>query len=208
MSRKSKSSAADSSSRKSRSRKTRAAAAAPPPPPPSAPSSAAPASSEDRQSYSDTFDVAIAREEIDRVRGDRCRINKLGCWCGTHRSGYTRLQIHPPNCGCMPPNLRHEKNHRSTCKTKDYKLHIVAFVSTGQRHDPHLQISHLCHNEKCYNPENLDQESAKDNNGRKKCLGPNVVISGELTNLCPHKPPCILPRVRRNATRAKKNQYV
>lgn len=47
-----------------------------------------------------------------------------------------------------------------------------------------FQISHLCHNERCYNPFHLAFETAADNTGRNGCCG---------GPFCGHSVPCLRP---------------
>lgn len=61
------------------------------------------------------------------------------------------------------------------------------------------QVSHLCHNPTCINPDHLIVETQSENEARKECANKiNVVtdIGGKRYYLpakaCPHTPNCIL----------------
>ncbi|KAK9327452.1 zinc-binding loop region of homing endonuclease, partial [Lipomyces starkeyi] len=70
-----------------------------------------------------------------------------------------------------------------------------------------FDISHLCHNAKCFNPEHIIVESATNNNRRRTCNGQKVIVYGNFTyHPCTHdgvekKRKCILPTLRLEAGR-------
>ncbi|KAK9249046.1 zinc-binding loop region of homing endonuclease-domain-containing protein, partial [Lipomyces tetrasporus] len=42
-----------------------------------------------------------------------------------------------------------------------------------------FDISHLCHNRKCFNPEHLVVESRRTNNRRQSCNGRKILVAGD-----------------------------
>lgn len=77
-----------------------------------------------------------------------------------------------------------------------YLLHKISFVATmGRSARPGMQISHICDNRRCFNPDHLVEESPEDNNGRKGCPG-NIYCPDHnwmIAALCRHQPECIRP---------------
>ncbi|KAK9483444.1 zinc-binding loop region of homing endonuclease-domain-containing protein [Lipomyces starkeyi] len=68
-----------------------------------------------------------------------------------------------------------------------------------------FDVSHLCHNGKCFNPEHLIVESTTNNLRRRSCNGQKVISYGNFTyHPCPHDGveemrKCILPTLRLEA---------
>ncbi|KAK9243106.1 hypothetical protein V1506DRAFT_555654 [Lipomyces tetrasporus] len=68
-----------------------------------------------------------------------------------------------------------------------------------------FDVSHLCHNGKCFNPEHIIVESTTNNLRRRSCNGHKVITYGHFTyHPCPHggvekMRKCILPTLRLEA---------
>lgn len=118
------------------------------------------------------------------------KTNSISCWLSQKSTnkkgdkGYIKCKLP----GATGPNRR-----------KEEYIHILSIIADGRSTDlcTSKQVSHLCHNPKCFNPKHLIVESQANNLDRNKCKGwtwikyPN---SGDLTfNPCQHKPQCILP---------------
>jgi len=120
-------------------------------------------------------------------------------------SGYTQIQ---PQCATSGQRSR----GRSGKKYRPFKgenheigrilTHQLAFfASTGNRPSRDEDVSHLCHNRRCFNAEHLVIESHAANMSRQRCLG---TIEGDLpcvccgsthrqeVNVCKHTPKCII----------------
>lgn len=62
------------------------------------------------------------------------------------------------------------------------------------------EVSHLCHQTKCLQPEHVCVETAREHDDRDACKGKEIVIAcfgnhQATRNPCTHEPPCILPIV-------------
>ena len=126
--------------------------------------------------------------------------NGLGCWLSTlspaHRNGYVKVNLRntrrPPTgdavIGCNP------------------FLHQLAVVAKGQGLQLLMtgrgkEVSHLCHNGSCFNPDHLVVEDQRLNHSRQRCAGTFEVQCpcGTAFNPCPHREEdpmrfaCILP---------------
>ncbi|KAK9257538.1 zinc-binding loop region of homing endonuclease-domain-containing protein, partial [Lipomyces tetrasporus] len=72
-------------------------------------------------------------------------------------------------------------------------------MTLGRRGRSTYDISHLCHNSKCFNPEHLIVESGTNNRRRKICNGQKILVhDGFSYHPCPHGKveklrKCILP---------------
>lgn len=152
-----------------------------------------------------------------RLRADRqaaaeneeSKWKNLGCWMrardSNHPYGYTKVNLrntyHPSreprvHIGCQP--FRHQ-------------LGVVA-AGLGQNllrttgADATDDVSHLCHNHRCFNPDHLVVESKGMNQRRGVCVGQYMVkirSDGTIYNPCTHDREehyvaCILPRVEFN----------
>jgi len=70
--------------------------------------------------------------------------------------------------------------------------HYINTAELPQAASPKLDVSHLCHNKKCFNPTHLTRESVEANCSRDHCLC-SVKVGDRLINLCRHQPPCLAP---------------
>ncbi|OAQ62789.1 zinc-binding loop region of homing endonuclease domain-containing protein [Pochonia chlamydosporia 170] len=121
--------------------------------------------------------------------------NDIGCFLfqgSRNQDDYSLIKAKPQDC-------RHLTGRQGN---KSYLLHIIAWISRTQRSqalDQHgnintrYQISHLCGNRNCFNPQHLHEEEATVNNRRRYCGDPVVCMEHghELVNLCKHIPRCI-----------------
>lgn len=121
--------------------------------------------------------------------------NSTGCWLSSKapdkERGYIKTKV-----PFMRPN--------GSSKHEPY-LHVLAFFSacsSPQREGIRLlmerngeQISHLCHNKTCFNPDHLVRESAAQNRSRNDCRSFKKVKCPNCAHEwcpCPHEIPCIL----------------
>ena len=155
------------------------------------------------------LDPAWARQKLidDRnstAEGQDWRWASLGCWMKwgetTHNYGYTKI------------NLRNTVRPGTTEKINVQPFrHQLAVVASGYgqnllRTSPvsgNDEVSHLCHNQQCFNPEHVIVESQELNKARRSCVGAFVTkckASGTVFHPCLHGASenfvdCILPRV-------------
>ncbi len=81
--------------------------------------------------------------------------NATDCWittAGAPRDAYWRISI--------GPGVNHYLVHHIS----------LAFYYQPLPNNKKMQVSHLCHNRRCFNPKHLFVESVANNNLRKKCL--------------------------------------
>lgn len=77
-----------------------------------------------------------------------------------------------------------------------------------------FQVSHLCHNPRCFNPDHLIVEESARNIARNMCKGHEIVeFAGLRYHPCPHgqngrHPPCLLPTRRIDRPGIYSNQRV
>ncbi len=72
------------------------------------------------------------------------------------------------------------------------KHHYFERVSQLENSSEVLQVSHLCGQARCVNPNHLCLESAKVNNSRKGCLGLVTCLGcGTSMSACTHHPRCV-----------------
>jgi len=121
--------------------------------------------------------------------------NSKGCWLSSktkHSRGYvrTKIPIRRPNGYKYEPYL-HVVAFLSDCREIDRKRILNEWDEAAD--DP-AQISHLCHNKACFNPDHLVNEGGDANNDRNMCKKLKIIICecGRHHNPCPHEPPCIL----------------
>lgn len=103
-----------------------------------------------------------------------------------------RCWMKTPDANRYPKvNLRNTRHHTGvgTYDTQAF-LHHLAVIAKGSGgklrsvlHDPvdgeQYQVSHLCHNERCFNPDHVEIEAAVVNQARKACAGTrNINCSG------------------------------
>ncbi|KAK9359532.1 zinc-binding loop region of homing endonuclease-domain-containing protein [Lipomyces starkeyi] len=139
-----------------------------------------PAPDLDYEATEDTDATACKFEQITPIMAQKL-VHKypvittdLGCW----ELGYGRVNIKP---------LRELGVHP--------KLHQLAVIATNRGDElkktldssRSFDVSHLCHNGKCFNPEHLIVESSTNNLRRTRCNGHKVITYGSFTyHPCPH----------------------
>lgn len=72
---------------------------------------------------------------------------------------------------------------------KKYYVHVIAAIRRHKRVPIAQQeeVSHLCHNRKCFNPSHLEYESGPINKSRGCC----ALFKDVSGYKCPHEPTCI-----------------
>ncbi|KAK9365153.1 zinc-binding loop region of homing endonuclease-domain-containing protein [Lipomyces kononenkoae] len=133
----------------------------------------------------------MAKELLDKYRA---LTTELGCWESNLKAchGYCSIRLR-------------------RLRTNPF-LHQLALIADGRSAelkmtlDSHVfDVSHLCHNGKCFNPGHLIVESRQNNLRRKVCAGHRVVLYRDLEhNPCLHGEvekmrKCILPLLRLEA---------
>jgi Zinc-binding loop region of homing endonuclease len=122
----------------------------------------------------------------------------LGCWQSklkaSHRNGYTRVNLR---------NTFTEDNRKLNVQPYLHQLALIATDRLDQLSatlgNSRYQISHLCHNGKCFNPDHLVVESSRNNKKRNSCQGHQIIVHKEMTyHPCAHgrveaRRKCILP---------------
>lgn len=118
-----------------------------------------------------------------RVKREKRIVGKAGCW------------VHPNK-----PNNKGYVQVAKDISKKVYTHHLavrMVFGSDEVPTDRNQNVSHLCGNSSCCNPEHLVVESAEANHARKNCC---VVRSVTCpcgcqhtfdVSVCEHTPPCI-----------------
>lgn len=85
----------------------------------------------------------------------------------------------------------------------EYYIHHLALIAANRQQDLQgvsegKQVSHLCHNRTCFQPDHLVVEDAKVNRERNKCQGWTWITCpcgcNYKFNPCTHSPQCILPQ--------------
>lgn len=127
--------------------------------------------------------LAEATELWTRLKAEKEITGKAGCW------------IHP--------NKPNDKGYVQIAKDSDKKVYThhlavrMVFGSDAVPKDRNRNVSHLCNNASCCNPDHLVVESSDDNHARKNCP-----VSRQVTcpcgcnhsfavSVCSHTPPCI-----------------
>lgn len=112
--------------------------------------------------------------------------SKTGCWVPNNLSpnadGYYQIQVYPNGSGTGRTNQR------------GVLLHRVSFVARyGRDCAANMQISPLCGNRGCFNPDHIREEDPVTNNSRKGCAGKvECPWHGHIiADVCSHQPPCI-----------------
>jgi hypothetical protein len=103
--------------------------------------------------------------------------------------------------GCVLHNKaikeRYPKMKAPGIGRSEYYIHHLVVRSKGEKIDRSMEVSHLCHQKRCINPDHIIQETGKANRARQCCkmLKPFSFICscGEITNIwsCPHQPQCL-----------------
>ncbi|KAK9493432.1 zinc-binding loop region of homing endonuclease-domain-containing protein [Lipomyces doorenjongii] len=138
----------------------------------------------------DQITPIMAQKLVDRYRAIT---TDLGCWESDlkgRRLGYVHVSSLYRSLGVSP------------------SLHQLAVIATNRGDElmmtmdrsgrSRFDVSHLCHNGKCFNPKHLIVESSTNNLRRRSCNGHKVITYGNFTyHPCPHdevdKMKCILP---------------
>ncbi|KAK9371928.1 zinc-binding loop region of homing endonuclease-domain-containing protein [Lipomyces chichibuensis] len=118
------------------------------------------------------------------------------------------------NIGCWQARLRGDKDGHIRITVKRIFgehhpfLHQIALIATDRRGQltatlgsRRYDVSHLCHNARCFNPEHLIVESSRHNQERRTCNGHKIIVhEGLIYHPCSHgrveaMHKCILPVV-------------
>lgn len=108
------------------------------------------------------------------VEGDETKVLELECW-----------EINPakPPNGFRYQGTKYQYDLRSHNNTRPIAWK-VPFLDHPNYNDPDSTLSHLCHNEKCYNWKHHCLENLAYNKARNGCPG---------GRFCFHTPLCIVP---------------
>jgi len=113
--------------------------------------------------------------------------------------------------GCfLCQKARNKGKNKGWIKTKligsgekdEYYIHYLALIRANRSQElenmtKDHQVSHLCHNPRCFNEKHLIVEHKKSNLERNKCKNWTWVSApccGKKFNPCLHNPQCILPK--------------
>ncbi|KAK9489249.1 zinc-binding loop region of homing endonuclease-domain-containing protein, partial [Lipomyces doorenjongii] len=137
------------------------------------------------------FDKITQTMANELVRSYHHRTTSLGCWesnCRPRRLGYVYVDVRRGACRLTPG------------------LHQLALIAGNRRDELKVtldsnsfDISHLCHNNICFNPEHLIVESRLNNRRRQACNGHDILVhDGFSYHPCSHgvvekMRKCILP---------------
>ncbi|KAK9236995.1 zinc-binding loop region of homing endonuclease-domain-containing protein [Lipomyces kononenkoae] len=147
----------------------------------------------DNDADADTFKHNHITQEMaqELVHNYRAITTDLGCWMATlkpDQNGYCRV-------------------HLRKLKVRPF-LHQLALIADNRLAElkktlrsTSLDISHLCHNSSCFNPEHLLVESRLQNIRRQTCVGHNVILHRDFEfHPCRHGGiKCLLPVLRLEA---------
>ncbi|KAK9481776.1 zinc-binding loop region of homing endonuclease-domain-containing protein [Lipomyces starkeyi] len=140
----------------------------------------------------DQITPRIAQELINKYR---VTISDLGCWVSTLKPdtmGYCRAKLRKLQCR---PFL-----HQLALIADNRAVELETTLGSNS-----FDVSHLCHNSKCFNPGHLIVESRQNNLRRRTCVGHKVVLYGSFEcHPCRHGEvekmrKCILPLLRLGA---------
>ncbi|KAJ5577370.1 zinc-binding loop region of homing endonuclease [Penicillium hispanicum] len=144
----------------------------------------------------------LERQRDGQAEQESLRGRQLGCWMSQERTG------HP--YGYTKINLRNTKRPGTNVEigVQPYR-HQLAIVAAGlgqnlvrtTRDNSTDEVSHLCGNHRCFNPDHVVVEPKAMNRQRWACGGAWIVrtADGTVYNPCPHRAEapwreCILPR--------------
>jgi len=117
------------------------------------------------------------------------KTNSIGCF----------LAQKTPNKGKDSGWIKCKVGGRKT----EYYIHHLSLLTSDRGNElkgvkDGQQVSHLCHERTCFNPDHLTVEDAVKNRARNKCISWTWITCpcgcGHEFNPCPHSPSCILPR--------------
>jgi hypothetical protein len=140
----------------------------------------------------DQITPRIAQELINKYRATT---SDLGCWVSTLKPdimGYCRAKLRKLQCR---PFL-----HQLALIADNRAVELETTLGSNS-----FDVSHLCHNSKCFNPGHLIVESRQNNLRRRTCVGHKVVLYGSFEyHPCRHGEvekmrKCILPLLRLGA---------
>jgi len=108
-------------------------------------------------------------------------------------------------CCLIPAGIgiaANDAGYRRVCyEGKRVTCHVLVYETVHQNAnaelDAHFEVSHLCGQPGCCNPQHLTKEDRKSNIARRGCLG-LVRIEGtdSWINACRHDPPCCVSSAR------------
>jgi hypothetical protein len=149
---------------------------------------------------------------------DLGQANDLGCWFGqtapSHRNGYVKINLR---------NTRRQGGNSGFIGVQPF-AHQLAVVASGRGYmlnavaqpDHRFNVSHLCHNPGCFNPQHCVVEESSVNRLRNQCQA-SVILElpdGTVYNPCPHwnmgsrRMACILPTVNLRGDGRWQGRYI
>lgn len=137
-----------------------------------------------RLNYNEEIGNQRAKSIIQKKRSESSTNNK-DCWLfegSKNTDGYAQVFMKPNSC------LKFVGRKAQ----KAFLLHIVAQLSKSEQNQTTDNVSHLCNERACFNPDHLVNESPKNNNSRKGC--PGTIFCNHcsmISYICPHSPECI-----------------
>lgn len=158
--------------------------------------------------------VDFARSQLQRIRS-ATRRNDLDCWMtdnvAAHETGYVKVNLRntqrPGGGGKIGVS---PWAHQLAIVAKGRGARLQAVAGGG------FNVSHLCHNAGCFNPEHVDVEEAEVNRARNSCQTSVVFTAPDGTTFhpCPHhslgslRRSCILPRINVQNDGRFRRQYL
>lgn len=131
----------------------------------------------------------IARATIEHLQASKTVYTASGCW--EAQTGLSGTSLYPQ---VQPKYVNREQRSRGRAgaKYKPYKgengrlgrvlVHQLSCLAhTGQTPGPTQDVSHLCHNRKCFNPDHLVIEEHSENMSEQHCPG---TLKGPLLCKC------------------------
>ena len=120
--------------------------------------------------------------------------NEIGCWLAQKArhngfgTGYIRIRL-------GKERYEYYAHHVSVAY---YKNKVELALVYRAPNEKEYQVSHLCHNSICFNPDHLIVEPAEINRARNTCSGHHALIQCPCPceyrfSRCTHNPKCILP---------------
>lgn len=122
-----------------------------------------------------------------------CTVTNKGCWLSSKT---------PSNNGYI--KVKSNVLRTSSSSKVEFYLHVCAYLSKSESPEQKecfigmmeqgYQVSHLCHNKTCFNPDHLSLETGQVNRDRNVCQKLKVIKCecGTIHNPCPHEPKCLL----------------
>lgn len=162
--------------------------------------------------------VQHAQALVNERREIKKQDEELGCWtsklASDQKETYANVNLqntysHVPGKGHLKINLKKAYLHHLAIIGKD----DLERLSWCTQENSIFQVSHLCHNPRCFNPDHLVVEESARNRARNICQHHEVVkFAGFSYHPCPHDaggvhPKCILPTRRFDAPGAYSNSH-